>query len=159
MACAGRRVRLRSRSRLWMRSSCRTSHPHAVSHNRRGSGKRARWPPRADRLAEVLKASLVVLAPRQCPKGTLAVKVEPDDDEPDDECGADRRQEGEDIMERTMTDTREPKIITEALAVIDKGLAEMLHRELVSTDEVADLLLDVRTLLATPENATEPLVT
>ncbi len=62
-------------------------------------------------------------------------------------------------MERTMTDTREPKIITEALAVIDKGLAEMLHRELVSTDEVADLLLDVRTLLATPENEAEPLVT
>ncbi len=59
-------------------------------------------------------------------------------------------------MEQAVTDTetREPKIITEALAVIDKGLAEMLHRELVSTDEVADLLLDVRTLLAT----TEPLV-
>ncbi len=61
-------------------------------------------------------------------------------------------------MERTMTDTREPKIITEALAVIDKGLAEMLHRELVSTDEVADLLLDVRTLLATPDIEPEPLV-
>lgn len=51
-------------------------------------------------------------------------------------------------METTMTDTKEPKIITDALAVIDKGLAEMLHRELVSTNEVADLLLDVRTLLA-----------
>lgn len=50
-------------------------------------------------------------------------------------------------MESTMTETTEPTIITEALAVIDKGLAEMLHRELVSTDEVADLLLDVRTLL------------
>ena len=50
-------------------------------------------------------------------------------------------------MESTMTETTEPTIITEALAVIDKGLAEMLHRELVSTDEVADLLLDVRSLL------------
>jgi hypothetical protein len=50
-------------------------------------------------------------------------------------------------MESTMTETTEPKVITEALAVIDKGLAEMLHRELVSTDEVADLLLDVRSLL------------
>lgn len=50
-------------------------------------------------------------------------------------------------MESTMTDTSEPTIISEALAVIDKGLAEMLHRELVSTDEVADLLLDVRSLL------------
>lgn len=50
-------------------------------------------------------------------------------------------------MESTMTETTEPTVITEALAVIDKGLAEMLHRELVSTDEVADLLLDVRSLL------------
>ncbi len=57
-----------------------------------------------------------------------------------------------------MTETREPTIITEALAVIDKGLAEMLHRELVSTDEVADLLLDVRTLLASPEHSPEQLV-
>jgi hypothetical protein len=59
-------------------------------------------------------------------------------------------------MERTMTETAEPKIIAEALAVIDKGLAEMLHRELVSTNEVADLLLDVRTLLASPEPEPEP---
>lgn len=48
-----------------------------------------------------------------------------------------------------MTETTELTIIDEALAVIDKGLADMLHRELVSTDEVADLLLDVRSLLAT----------
>jgi len=54
-------------------------------------------------------------------------------------------------MESAMTETREPKIINDALAVIDKGLAEMLHRELVSTDEVADLLLDVRMLLASTE--------
>jgi len=39
-------------------------------------------------------------------------------------------------------------VITEALAMIDKGLGGMRHRELVSTDEVADLLLDVRSLLA-----------
>jgi hypothetical protein len=58
---------------------------------------------------------------------------------------------GEDIPMEAATESREPTIITEALAVIDKGLGEMLHRELVSTDEVADLLLDVRTLLATPE--------
>ena len=54
-----------------------------------------------------------------------------------------------------MTEPREPRIIADALAVIDKGLAEMLHRELVSTDEVADLLLDVRMLLASTE--AEPL--
>ena len=50
-----------------------------------------------------------------------------------------------------MTETTEPKVITDAMAVIDKGLADMLHRELVSTDEVADLLLDVRSLLAACE--------
>jgi hypothetical protein len=49
-----------------------------------------------------------------------------------------------------MTDTREAAVITEALSVIDKALGEMLHRELVSTGEVADLLLDVRSLLTTP---------
>ena len=38
-------------------------------------------------------------------------------------------------------------VITDALSVIDKALADMLRRELVSSDEVADLLLDVRTLL------------
>jgi hypothetical protein len=54
-------------------------------------------------------------------------------------------------VERAMTETREPKIISDALAIIDRGLAEMLHRELVSTDEVADLLLDVRMLLASTD--------
>ena len=48
-----------------------------------------------------------------------------------------------------MTETREHDAVAEALAVIDKALGEMLHRELVSTDEVADLLLDVRSLLRT----------
>jgi len=49
------------------------------------------------------------------------------------------------------TQTREidEASIAEALALIDRGLGEMMHRELVSTDEVADLLLDVRTLLTT----------
>ena len=50
-----------------------------------------------------------------------------------------------------MTDTRELDVITEALAIIDRGLGERLHRELVSTDEVADLLLDVRTRLTQEE--------
>lgn len=54
-------------------------------------------------------------------------------------------------METLMTETKEHEatVIADALAVIDRGLADMLHRELVSTDEVADLLLDVRSLLAT----------
>ena len=49
-----------------------------------------------------------------------------------------------------MPETREFTSIDEALALIDQGLGDMLHRELVSTSEVADLLLDVRTLLRSP---------
>ena len=55
-----------------------------------------------------------------------------------------------------MTETREPtEVINEALAIIDRGLLDMTHRELVSTDEVADLLRDVRTLLL-PHDVEEP---
>jgi hypothetical protein len=54
-----------------------------------------------------------------------------------------------------MTETKDFDAITEALAVIDRGLGDMLHRELVSTDEVADLLLDVRTLLATSSESVD----
>lgn len=46
-----------------------------------------------------------------------------------------------------MTETREAEVIHEALVIIDKALSEMLHRELVSTDEVADVLLDLRSQL------------
>lgn len=50
----------------------------------------------------------------------------------------------------TTTDTRAAdEVIAEALALIDRGLGDMMHRELVSTDEVSDLLLDVRSLLTT----------
>ena len=48
-----------------------------------------------------------------------------------------------------MTEIREDAVISEALSVIDKALSDMLNRELVSTGEVADLLLDVRSLLIT----------
>lgn len=55
-----------------------------------------------------------------------------------------------------VTETRAlDEMISEALAVIDKGLGDLGHRELVSSNEVADLLLDVRTLLATPAPAEE----
>ena len=46
-----------------------------------------------------------------------------------------------------MTETREIDVIAEALTVIDRALAEIINRELVSSGEVADVLLDVRTLL------------
>lgn len=50
-----------------------------------------------------------------------------------------------------MTDQRNANeaVINEALGVIDGALAKMMSRELVSTGEVADLLLDVRSLLTT----------
>ena len=37
--------------------------------------------------------------------------------------------------------------------LIDSGLSELMHRELVTTDEVSDLLLDVRMLLTAAEMA------
>jgi hypothetical protein len=47
-----------------------------------------------------------------------------------------------------MTDVTEREdVLLEVLALIDRGLGDMQHRELVSTDEVSDLLLDVRLLL------------
>ena len=38
-------------------------------------------------------------------------------------------------------------VVTEAISVIDGALARMMQRDLVSSNEVADLLLDLRTLL------------
>lgn len=40
-------------------------------------------------------------------------------------------------------------VLCEALEVIDAALAQMMQRELVSSGEVADVLLDVRMLLTT----------
>ena len=57
-------------------------------------------------------------------------------------------------MVKDMTEAREAAVITEALTVIDEALAKMLNRDLVSTDEVADLLLDVRVLLTTNASST-----
>ncbi len=53
-----------------------------------------------------------------------------------------------------MLDTRE-SVITEAIVVIDKALAEMLRRELVSAVEVGDLLLDLRSLLSASASTTD----
>ena len=51
-----------------------------------------------------------------------------------------------------MTETNEA-VISEALSVIDKALSQMMSRELVSTGEVTNVLLDVRTLLTMPAHA------
>ncbi len=40
-------------------------------------------------------------------------------------------------------------VINEALSIIDTALSDLVKRELVSTGEVSDMLLDVRNLLTT----------
>ncbi|MDO8363591.1 MAG: hypothetical protein Q7V88_11895 [Actinomycetota bacterium] len=47
-------------------------------------------------------------------------------------------------------------VIHEALSVIDKALSQMMSRELVSSGEITDVLLDVRTLLTMPVAASAP---
>jgi hypothetical protein len=51
-----------------------------------------------------------------------------------------------------VTETQEV-VINEALEVIDKALAQMMRRDLVTTVEVTDVLLDVRSLLTMPAPA------
>ncbi len=51
-----------------------------------------------------------------------------------------------------MTETNDA-VINEALSVIDKALSQMMRRELVSSGEITDVLLDVRTLLTMPAHA------
>lgn len=56
-----------------------------------------------------------------------------------------------DAVNGTIADVTEDQntggAIADALAIVDKALAEMLRRELVSSGEVADLLLDLRSIL------------
>ncbi len=47
-----------------------------------------------------------------------------------------------------MSETLEIEAITQALEMIDKSLGVMHTRALVSTSEVSDLLLDMRSILA-----------
>lgn len=49
-----------------------------------------------------------------------------------------------------MTETLDRQQVSQALDMIDRGLGDLKHRRLVSTDEMADLLLDVRSLLSVP---------
>ena len=50
-------------------------------------------------------------------------------------------------LERHQTTESHDAVIAEALTVIDQSLRKIMGRELVSSGEVADLLLDVRMLL------------
>lgn len=54
-----------------------------------------------------------------------------------------------------MTPTTDAPVITEALTVIDRSLAQMASRELVSSAEVSDLLLDLRLLLMAADEDVE----
>jgi len=49
-----------------------------------------------------------------------------------------------------MTETLDRQQVIQALELTDRGLGDLQRRRLVSTDEMADLLLDVRSLLAAP---------
>ena len=55
-----------------------------------------------------------------------------------------------------MSEILENEAIMEALAVIDQHLRELNRRELVSTAEVSDVLLDVRSILATVDEDVLP---
>jgi hypothetical protein len=50
-------------------------------------------------------------------------------------------------LEAVRVDNAPADVINEALAIIDAALSQMVKRELVSSGEVSDLLLDVRNLL------------
>jgi hypothetical protein len=50
-----------------------------------------------------------------------------------------------------MRDTLEGDAIAQALEIIDRSLGKLHQRELVSTAEVSDLLLDMRSILAAAE--------
>jgi hypothetical protein len=50
-------------------------------------------------------------------------------------------------LDRPADEQSQRDVVAEAVSVIDVALAQMMQRELVSSGEVADLLLDVRTLL------------
>jgi len=58
-----------------------------------------------------------------------------------------------------MSDTIERDVISEALQIIDRSLGWMHTRELVSTAEVSDILLDMRSVLAAPSPAVDKLET
>jgi hypothetical protein len=63
--------------------------------------------------------------------------------------------ETEDITDTTVVDFKvfDAAVIDEAVRLVDAKLADLLHRELVSSDEVSDLLLDVRMLLTAADLA------
>ncbi len=54
-------------------------------------------------------------------------------------------------LERAMRETLESDAITQALQIIDRSLGTLHRRELVSTAEMSDILLDMRSVLVAAE--------
>lgn len=50
-------------------------------------------------------------------------------------------------MDRAAEQAQREAVVIEAVTVIDEALTKMMQRELLSSNEVADILLDVRMLL------------
>lgn len=50
-------------------------------------------------------------------------------------------------LDRPSDEQAQRDVVADAVSVIDAALGQMMQRELVSSGEVADLLLDVRTVL------------
>lgn len=59
------------------------------------------------------------------------------------------------MTETPTTDTAGMQIIAEALQMIDGALGSFLHRELVSSGEVTNVLLDVRSKLCSQTEGNE----
>lgn len=55
-----------------------------------------------------------------------------------------------------MTETIDTAAVIEAMSTIDEGLARFASRGLVSSDEISDLLLDLRGILAGAAPPVEP---
>lgn len=56
------------------------------------------------------------------------------------------------MVAEAVIEARETPKLVEAMSLIDEGLSRLQSRELISANEVADLLLDVRTLLTAAES-------
>ena len=52
-------------------------------------------------------------------------------------------------IDLTVDQDQRDAVVAEAISVIDDALGHMMQRELMSSGEVADILLDLRTLLTT----------
>lgn len=50
-----------------------------------------------------------------------------------------------------LAETHGSAALADALAVIDRGLTDMRYRQIVSSEEVSDLLLDLRVILLLAE--------